>query len=312
MKTWKNILRIVVMVVLAVASLAQPAVATTFISVEPIPSASVVGDANLEKILNIGYARLEAWSHKLVGCRIIEGVIDALSSDRAINTVDSSNTRYAIQAGGFEGITDPTFVFTVEDTGRGAVSPRDVNVLDNALGYVLNQGGTIHLSPDNAKAYDFPLDYAVVQFSGSLSGLGAKRFFDSVGTVDPALWSGEFAGFTQIGNSLLFLQPAVSKRQFVAGLSEVAGRTPGALYLPLTNGGHPTTAQAGVAFPGNDWVQFPGGDQYLANLGNPSPQLLSRLRTLRGQHLQAVSDLLRAIDRGTVDQYLENQFRCPR
>jgi hypothetical protein len=49
-------------------------------------------------------------------------------------------------------------------------------VLDNALGYVLNQGGTAHFSPDNAKAYDFSLDYAVVTFARTLSGVQAKGF----------------------------------------------------------------------------------------------------------------------------------------
>jgi hypothetical protein len=58
------------------------------------------------------------------------------------------------------------------------VSAADIDVLDNALGYFLNQGGTVHFSPDNAKAYDFSLDYAVVTFSGTLSGVQAKGFFD--------------------------------------------------------------------------------------------------------------------------------------
>ena len=47
------------------------------------------------------------------------------------------------------------------------MSEEDVNVLDNALGYVLNQGGTAHFSPDNPKAYAFSLDYAVVTFAGA-------------------------------------------------------------------------------------------------------------------------------------------------
>jgi hypothetical protein len=59
-----------------------------------------------------------------------------------------------------------------------------------------------------------------VTFSGSLTGEEARAFFDHLGTVDPALWSGQFAGFTQIdpagsftNNSMLFLRPAVNKIQ---------------------------------------------------------------------------------------------------
>jgi hypothetical protein len=111
--------------------------------------------------------------------------------------------------GGFEGATDPAFVFTVQDTGAGSASAADVNVLGNALGYVLNQGSTAPLSPDNAKAYAFVLDYAVVTFLGTLTGDEARAFS---GAIDTALWSGLFAGFTQIDfggsptyNSMLFL-----------------------------------------------------------------------------------------------------------
>jgi hypothetical protein len=86
---------------------------------------------------------------------------------------------------------------------------------------------------------------------------------------------------------------------------------PPPMYVTLNNNGAPTTAKAGIAFPGNDWILFPQGDQYLINLGNPSPQLLSELAALRLQHLQAVAALLNAIARDKVDQYLAHQFSCP-
>ena len=190
-------------------------------------------------------------------------------------------------------------------------------MLDNALGYVLNQGSTAHFSPDNAKAYFFSLDYAVVTFDGTLTGAEAKAFFDYLGTIDFALWGGQFAGFTQIdfagsqtNNSMLFLKPAAAKRRFIDGLSTAATRT-GAAYVTLNNHGEPTTAKAGIAFPGNDWIAFPDGDQYLTNLNNPSPQLLAALKSLQLQHRQAVDDFLEAIDKGKVDQYLNNPFSCP-
>jgi hypothetical protein len=132
---------------------------------------------------------------------------------------------------------------------------RDVNVLDNALGYVLNQGGTAHFSPDNAKAYAFVLDYAVVTFRGTLSGDEARQFFDGLGTIDAALWSGQFAGFTQIdfgnsltNNSMLFLQPAVTKQRFISGLGAAVATDPRATYFPLNNNGAPTTARAASPF----------------------------------------------------------------
>ena len=307
-------------IVLLVATLgAHSVTATTYISVEPIPSQDVVGQNALTMILSVGYPNLELWSNRLLNdCNIVQNVIDVLASNDAISTVNSDNTRFLVAAGGFEAITDPSYVFTVQDSGPNAASAADINVLDNALGYVLNQSGTAHFSPDNARAYDFSLDYAVVTFAGTLSGVHAKEFFDYLGTIDPALWSGQFAGFTQIAfqgsptnNSMLFLKPAATKQEFITGLSTAANTTPGATYVTINNHGQPTTAKAGIAFPGNDWIAFPDGDQYLAQLGNPSSQLLSQLAGLRQRHLQAVANLLDAIEKGKVTLYLNNQFRCP-
>jgi hypothetical protein len=222
-----------------------------------------------------------------------------------------------VAAGGFEGITNPSFVFTVEDSGRHAASAADINALDNALGYVLNQGGTAHFSLDDPEAYDFPLEYAVVSFRGALSGRQAKAFFDHVGTIDEALWSGPFAGFTQVAlqgartnNSMVFLQPAVEVDQFVRGLSLAARTWPRATYVTRTDDGRPTTATAGIAFPGNDWLAFPNGDQYLANLGTTSPQLLEALAALRQQHLRIVAELVDAIEAGHLPHYLGHRFSC--
>jgi hypothetical protein len=306
-------------VLLAITLGAHPVTATTYISVEPIPSRDVVGQNALASILSVGYPNLELWSNRLLtDCGIVQNVIDVLASHGAISTANTGNTRFLVAAGGFESVTNPSYVFTVQDSGPNAVSEADVDVLDNALGYVLNQGGTAHFSPDNAKAYDFSLDYAVVTFAGTLSGVQAKGFFDYLGTIDPALWSGRFAGFTQIdfqgsptNNSMLFLKPAATKQRFITGLSTAASTTPGATYVTLNNNNQPTTAQAGIAFPGNDWVAFPNGDQYLAKLGNPSQQLLNQLAALRQRHLQAVADLLDAIEKGKVNLYLNHRFKCP-
>ena len=292
--------------------------ATTYMSVEPVPNRDVVGETNLTLIRSIGYSNLERWSERfLTQCLAVDSVIEALTTHGAITSVTPANTRFVVAAGGFEGATNPSYVFTVQDSGPGAVSMRDVNVLDNALGYVLNQGGTAHFSPDNAKAYAFVLDYAVVTFRGTLSGDEARLFFDGLGTIDAALWSGQFAGFTQIdfgnsltNNSMLFLQPAVTKQRFISGLAAAAATDPRATYFPLNNNGAPTTARAGIAFPGNDWLAFPGGDQYLASIGG-TPQLLDELAVLRQKHLTAVGNLLQAITRNRVETYLDHGFKCP-
>ena len=292
--------------------------ATSYISVEPVPNVDVIGQANLNSLRGIGYANLELWSQRLLNeCGAVDNVIGALTANGAITTITATNTRFTVAAGGFEGATNPSFVFTVRDAGANSASQADVNVLSNALGYVQSQGGTVHFSPDNAKAYAFALDYAVVTFSGSLSGQQAGAFFEHLGTIDPALFSGTFAGFTQINvgssltnNSMLFLQPAVSKNRFISGLFAAASDDLRATYAPLKSNGAPTTARAGIAFPENDWVTFPTGDQYLANIP-ASPQLLSELAALRLRHLVAVANLLDAIARDRVEVYLNHQFSCP-
>ena len=147
-------------------------------------------------------------------------------------------------------------------------------------------------------------------------GAEAQAFFAHLGTIDEALFSGLFAGFTQIdlagsqtNNSMLFLQPAVSKRRFISGLSAAVEDDPRASYSPLKNNSAPTTARAGVAFPGNDWITFPDGDQYLANVGG-SARLLSELAVLRRQHLKAVVSLLEAIEgEGDIEEHVAT-FTC--
>jgi hypothetical protein len=287
-------------------------------SIETVPNRDVVGEDDVVTIRSIGYANLERWSQRLLDeCRVVDFVIDALRADATISSVTSTNTRVVVAAGGFEGGTNPSFVFTVKDSGAGSVTEADVDVLANALGYVLSQGSTAHFSPTNFKAYAFPLDYILVTFSGLLSGEDAQAFFEHLGTIDDALFSGLFAGFTQVdlpgsstNNSMLFLQPAVSKRRFISGLSAAVEAEPRASYSPLKNNGEPTTARAGVAFPENDWLAFPDGDQYLANVGG-STRLLIELAALRERHLIAVARLLEAIEEDDVEKYLATQFTCP-
>jgi hypothetical protein len=308
--------RVIALLLVAVIA-ANPALAATYISAEPIPTEAVIGAVNLAKLESIGFANLERWSGLLNGCGIVDDTIDALTLHRAISTVTPSNTEFVVGAGGFEGVTHPSFVFTLKDSGARSVSAADVSVLSNALGYVLSQGSTAAFTPDNPKANQFPLDYAVVTLPAPLTGERAKEFFEFIGTIDEALFSGLFAGFTQIdfagsttNNSMLFLRPAVSKNRFIRSLSTAASRDPDATYVTLNNNGRPTTARAGVAFPENDWIGFPAGDQYLSQITNLSPALVDALTALRRQHLAIVSDLIRAIDARNVEDYLDQQFSC--
>jgi hypothetical protein len=291
--------------------------AQTYISAEPIPSEQIVGTANLTKILGLGYPKLELWSDRLLWqCHLVQEIIWALADEGAITTITPSNTDYAVAAGGFEGVTDPSYVFRIANSASAA----DIFVLDNALGYVLNQSGTAQfsLTYDPNNPYVFPLAYAIVKFDEHLTGERAERFFDYLGTIDAALWNGANAGFTQIDlprsreyNAMLFLIGDVSTQEFTQGIYKAASTTDNARYFPLDKYGQPTTGTAGVAFPGNDWSSSPNGEGYLVNLVNASPELLKQLANLRKKHLDAVAGLLDAINRGDVDQYLWHGFRCP-
>ena len=320
----RNSLSILLWIATAVAVPAS--FAQTYVSAEPIPSQDIVGVANLNKIEGIGYSNLELWSQLLLNnCGIVQNVISTPSQNNAIATVTPANTVSLVAAGGFQAVTDPTYVVTMADSGQGAASAADIFILDNALGYALNQGGTAQFSPvfNTKNPYEFALDYAVVTSSGALSGLQAQAFFNYLGTIDPPLWSGTDAGFTQINfssapvtnylldDSMLFLIGAVSKQEFTTGLFQAATTSPGMTYWPLQVNGKPTTAKAGAAFPGNDWIAFPNGDGYLVNIPNSSAQLLNQLAALRQKHLNAVQNLLDAINQNHVDQYLKNQFKCP-
>jgi hypothetical protein len=281
----------------------------------------IVGKADLAKIEGVGYSKLALWSLRLLyDCGIVQDVISTLRDNNAISTIRPSNTLYGVAAGGFEGVTDPSYVLRIEDSGPLAASASDIFVLDNALGYALNQGGTAQfgLSYDPANPYTFALAYAVVTFGGYLTGEEAKKFFNYLGTINPALWSGKNAGFTQIAlsdfglsNSMLFLIGAVSRKEFVTGIYKAATTTPDTTYSPLDKNGTPTTATAGAAFPGNDWKSSPRGQGYLSKLVNPSPQLLNQLAALRQKHLRAVADLLKAINNGDLWGYLGDRFKCP-
>ena len=58
---------------LSILLMSQTVSATTYISVEPIPSVDVVGQPDLDTILDAGYSNLERWSNLLLNnCMMVD------------------------------------------------------------------------------------------------------------------------------------------------------------------------------------------------------------------------------------------------
>jgi hypothetical protein len=316
----RSCVRLSLCVLLPMVLAGLPAGAVTYLSVEPIPNQAVVGGQVLDNLLDLEPEVRMRWAELLAGCGLVQGVLDALASDGTLTTVNGTNTIFGVAAGGFEGQTNPTYVFTFVDSNVNAVSAADIETVANALGYVFSQGGTVHFSPDEPALYDFPLDYVTATFSSGPPGLAeAQAFFEHVGTVDPELFTGLFAGYTQIGAALLFLQPAAGTQQFVDGMFEATAMSPGVEYAPLDMNGDPTTALAGIAFRGNDWSADPEGRGYLNNVAQDPDADLGKLANLddwRRFHRRAVKVLNRqAVNGRFVDhgvRTLERIFQCYR
>src|SRR5262245_56113100 len=101
----RHVVARVAALVLFVATLAARAVvATTFMSVEPIPGGSVVGEPTLALIESAGYKNLELWSNRLLNdCAFVRSTIDALTADGGISPVNGGNTDVGVAPGGVEG-----------------------------------------------------------------------------------------------------------------------------------------------------------------------------------------------------------------
>src|SRR5262245_3412260 len=82
--------------------LTQSTSATTYISVEPVPSIDIVGADDLAAIRGIGYANLELWGHRLLNdCHIVESVVNTLLANAVISSVRLGlNTHVVVAAGG--------------------------------------------------------------------------------------------------------------------------------------------------------------------------------------------------------------------
>ena len=163
-------------------------------------------------LLDQGLRVREAFAERLLQCGIVDDVIDALTSTGAITTVNDLNTHFEVGAGGFAGRTNPSFVYTVIDSGPNAASHDDIKVLTDSLGYVLSQGSAFLLDADDPASFDFPANYVVLNFTRPPSIARSAALFRTVGRIDPELFETDTSGYTQFGRAYLSLQSDVPDR----------------------------------------------------------------------------------------------------
>jgi len=270
--------------------LVSGALANTFGSVEPVANPAVL-DTSLLQRQPLGVR--ETFARQLLQCGIVDQVIETLTETHAVSTINGLNTRFEVGAGGFAGATNPAYVYTVIDSGLNAASHDDIKVLTDSLGYVFSQFSAFLLDADNPASFDFPANYVVLNFPAPPRLAQSAALFRTVGRIDTELFSTDTSGYTQYGRAYLSLRSAVSDEQFIAGYVEAARRF-GVEYTPIVNG-QPSLFQGGAAFPGNDWIQNPGGQEYLSRIPAPSHRALRRIRAL---HLQITKDVLRTLEPG--------------
>jgi hypothetical protein len=262
--------------------------ANTYGSVEPIANSAVL---NTDPLREQPLKFREAFAEKLLQCGIVSRVIDVLTTTRAITTINALNTHVEVGAGGFAGDTNPSYVFTVIDSGPNAASVDDIKVLTDSLGYVMSQGSAFLLDADNANSFDFAANYVVINFpTPPPIGLSAA-FFKLVGRIDKKLFATETSGYTQYGRGYLSLQSAVPNQRFIDGYVKAA-KIAGLEYTPI-DGGVPSLFEGGAAFPENDWTTSTEGEDYLARIPPQSHRALARIREF---HLRVTRQVLRKLE----------------
>ena len=261
--------------------------ANTYGSVEPLANPAVIDTTPLsEQPLRVR----EAFATRLFQCGIVGQVVDALSETGAITTINNLNTQFAVGAGGFAGRTNPSFVYTVIDNGPNAASAGDIRILTDSLGYVMSQASGFLLDADDPGNYDFPAQYVVLNFRRPPSIARSAALFETVGRIDPELFSTDTSGYTQFGRAYLSLQSAVSDEQFIAGYVQAALEF-NVEYTPVV-GGVPSLFLGGAAFPGNDWTVDTRGEDYLSRIPAQSHLALGKIRAF---HLRATREVLRRL-----------------
>jgi hypothetical protein len=264
--------------------------ANTYGSVEPIANPAVIDTQPLrEQPLRVR----EAFARRLLQCGIVDRVTDTLTAAGAITTINDLNTRIAVSAGGFAGETNPSYVYNIVDDGPNGASQRDIRIFTDSLGYVLSQASAFLLDADNPASNDFPANYVVLNFRAPPSIARAAALFRTVGRIDPKLFSTDTSGFTQFGRAYLSLQSDVPDEQFIAGYFRAAAEF-GVEYTPIVNG-QPALFQGGAAFPGNDWIANPQGEEYLSRIPAESHRGLARIRAF---HLRVTEAVVHFLEKG--------------
>jgi len=292
-------------------ALGSTVLANTYGSVEPVANTAVIDTNPLrDKSLDVR----EAFAARLLQCGIVDDAIAVLSATKSITTINGLNTHVEVGAGGFFGETNPSFVYTVIDSGPNAASLADVARLTDGLGYVLSQGSAFLLDADNPDSFDFPANYVVLNFATPPPLHRSAALFETVGEIDDQLFATDSSGYTQFGRAYLSLQSFVPDDRFIAGYTEAAAVF-GVEYTPIV-GGVPSLFQGGAAFPGNDWVASPRGEEYLSRLPAASHHAL---RSLRLAHLRFTRDALQLLehpgkghphDRQNLRRKM-SELRCP-
>ena len=234
-----------------------------------------------------------AFAERLLQCGIVDEVERLLSHERVTTTLDDRNTRFQVAAGGFQGHTNPTFAFSAIDSGANAASHADLQALTDSLGFVMTQDSVFLLDEDRTTSFDFPTSYVVLKFHRTPRLEDSAALFETVGDIDPQLFETDTSGYTQVGRSYVSLQSDVPDEEFIAGYVQAA-RDFGVEYTPVV-AGVPSLFHGSAAFPANDWVAHPHGEDYLARLPG---RIHGVLRRIRDAHLsftrRAVRTLVRA------------------
>jgi hypothetical protein len=269
--------------------MSHPALATTYGSVEPIANVDVIDTTRLREVR---LAVRAAFAERLLQCGVIDQVISALVSTGSVKTINGLNTLFEVGAGGFAGESNPSYVYTIIDEGPNAANRDDIRILTDSLGFVLSQGSAFLLDADKTGTFDFDANYVVLNFETPPRLQRSAALFETVGRIDPELFATDSSGYTQYGRAYLSLQSFVPDEQFIDGYVQAAAKF-GVEYTPIV-AGVPRLFVGSAAFPGNDWVLSPSGEEYLDRIPVQSHRLL---RTLRQGHLRFTRDALRLIDR---------------
>lgn len=271
--------------------------ALTAIAVEPIPSDTIVSKAGMVAIRQRSYQQRNKFAKRILNKdKLIQRVILALRAGHAITTI-YPNQAVKLSIGGWEGHTNPNYVLVFNGPKQPKASLHDINILNNALGYVLNQYSTTLFSSVNIHYYPSLLNVTYADFQHDLTNKIAIDFFKQMGKSNWRLYRGKYAGFTRLGKRLILIQPAVNKQMFIHGIVKAAHAfKEEKVDIYNDEGRRDRLSIFGVNFIANDFSKnaYPCGGAYLAKIPeNPDAHLqgLANLNQLRRIHLNEVEKL---------------------